>query len=166
MNRAWLGFCLALLLVVVWGVGWGVFTHVRMDAYVSHVVPVGQVWTDPGSGTTYRVLETQVSRRLERGSLSETAPDGAVFYYVKVQRDQLTEDSPCSFQLLGPERMLWSTDTSSLPEGYPHCSNTDQVKVFWMNYLIPESLVGELVGITIHYMQWEHNPALALPAPS
>ena len=166
LSKAWLGFGMAVLLVLVWGIGWGVFTHVRMDGYVSDVLPVGHIWTDPASGTTYEVLKTETHIRIERGTLSTSAPDGAVYLFVQMRRANLTETSLCSFNLVGPDRVMWSVDTGTLPEEYPFCSNRDQTTEYWMSYLIPESMLDQLVGVTHHYMQWRHNPALALPTPS
>ena len=166
-SRPWLGFGLAVLMVLVWGIGWGLFTHVRMDAYVSHVVPVGESWTDERTGTGYKVLATEVHKRIERGSSdAHTAPDGAVYLLVKMERDNLVEDSTCGFDLVGPDRMKWTTDSISLPDQYPYCSNTQAVKTYWMAYLVPEALLPDLLGVTVHYMQLVHNPALALPERS
>ena len=164
--NAWWGFGLAVLMVLVWGIGWGVFTHIRMDAYISGVIPVGQSWTDTRTGTSYTVAQTEVHKRIERGSTANTAPDGAVYLLVKMERTDLVEDSTCGFDLIGPERRKWSPDFLSLPEQYPYCSNSDGVTTYWMSYLVPESLLPDLVGVTVHYMQLVHNPALALPAPS
>lgn len=165
-RRPWLGFGLAVLMVLVWGIGWGVFTAVRTDAYVGGTIPVGQSWTDPSTNTSYRVVETETHQRIERNeSSAETAPDGAVFLLVHVVRENLVEDSVCYLDLIGPERMRWTTESISLPETYPYCSNKDAVTDYWLVYLVPERLVPDLVGITIHYTTWNHHPALALPPP-
>lgn len=166
-GSGWLGFWLAVVMVLVWGLGWGMFTHIRTDAYISHVIPVGDSWTDTRTGTSYKVLESEVHKRLERGKTDAyTAPDGAIYLLVKVEREHLVEDSTCSFDLIGPERMKWATESILLGDEYPNCSNKDAVRTYWMVYLVPEALLPDLLGVTVHYMQLRHNPALALPEPA
>ncbi|MGD7732431.1 hypothetical protein ACQCX5_05640 [Propionibacteriaceae bacterium G57] len=164
--RHWIGFVVGLAVVLAWGIGWGVFVHVRMDAYVSHVVPVGQTWTDPHSGARYTVLEHQQHTSFERSSSTTSeAPQGATYVWVKFRLEGANEQSVCGLQLLGSHRMLWDSTFQNLPRDHESCK-VDSDGEFWLGYLVPTWAAEQLVGVTIHYMQFRHNPALALPPPS
>ncbi|MGA4670042.1 hypothetical protein ACPCG0_09635 [Propionibacteriaceae bacterium Y1923] len=165
-SRPWIGFGLAVLLVLVWGIGWGLFTHVRTQAYVGGSVPAGQPWTDPLTGTTYTVVETETHKRIQRTeSTAEVAPDGAIFLLVHMTRVNVTEESVCYLDLIGPERMRWTAEVFGLPESYGRCSYEEASTDYWMTYVVPERLVDEVLGVTIHFTTWNHNPAMELPPP-
>lgn len=168
--KRWAPLALAVVICVVWGLGWGLFIHKRMEPYHASVVPKGTAWQSP-EGARYTVLASEQVTEVEGFDGVKKTPEGSVSVLVQVRVQNATADTGCVFDLLGSGRELWRYSSDWVPrpadnrEKYPLCPPDDSRGAeftYWASYLVPKDRVDGIVGLFKDTLTYRKNPALAI----